>query len=545
MTDGDVLYFNYTVLTLSSVPVPSNWTYFAFSNSSSNATTVKSGTVKVSVTSEVLPEVNIIVPENKTYGASFVTDIETTGNYESCWYSLDGGNNVPYTCNTGFRLTFDTEGSHTLFAYANDSKNNIASDNVTFYVEPWTAFYAAYDRLPNITFASSDWVTGSITKFNISGVPSANLIMMGSANLKKLDKPGQTVTVWARVLVDGSIKSTQKLRTVSNTIEGSVSFKPVSFSVNASEHNLTIQYKREGVGLVSVNDIDFSLGQFNTIDGGVVEGYLNESEVSFNSTGFSSIYNFSLLNLDTPNSSVYLTVVHTDSADSAGNSSYYIDNLNDGSSSYSLRYIKNDNDIGSLVTTWIDDNVNGQANYSLMASQTDTDVTTNFTLIYFLLDNNNTRMINSNYSTNSSSNVTNVLTLPAGTHLLSSASLTMQAGNQTFLTFTASAGSGSGEQVATFFVNTSYSDCYSKKERELSSNSDIGDATIFLLCDDQSVGQTYEFHAWVTVEPGETLTVYDESLSIFETETKDISTANLPPIANDFVNPINPALLAA
>jgi len=165
-------------------PVPSNWTFYSFATLDWNNTEVNSGTITVSIVSETPPVVNITVPENKTYGASFITNIQTTGSYDSCWYSLDGGTNISYTCNTGFRLNFDTEGSHTLFAYANDSKNNIASDNVTFYVEPWTAFYAAYDRLPNITFASSDWVTGSITKFNISGVPSANLIMMGSANLK-------------------------------------------------------------------------------------------------------------------------------------------------------------------------------------------------------------------------------------------------------------------------------------------------------------------------------------------------------------------------
>ncbi len=77
------------------------------------------------------PTLSLISPENKTY----TTNISLLLNYtvsgeETVWYNLDKGTNITIT---SFRYFNTSEGSHTLYLYANNTLGE-TSRNVTFFV---------------------------------------------------------------------------------------------------------------------------------------------------------------------------------------------------------------------------------------------------------------------------------------------------------------------------------------------------------------------------------------------------------------------------
>jgi len=77
--------------------------------------------------------ISLISPKNGTYlvNDSIPLNYSTTGGIEKVWYSLDSGNNVTITSPIVFNAS---EGSHTLYVYANNSFGNTVSENVIFSV---------------------------------------------------------------------------------------------------------------------------------------------------------------------------------------------------------------------------------------------------------------------------------------------------------------------------------------------------------------------------------------------------------------------------
>ena len=82
------------------------------------------------------PTLIILVPQNETYDSSKVeinlTATDSSG-ISAYWYSLDGGGNVTFNPNSSFfNLGFEAE--HTAIFYVNDTLNNLAVQNVKFFV---------------------------------------------------------------------------------------------------------------------------------------------------------------------------------------------------------------------------------------------------------------------------------------------------------------------------------------------------------------------------------------------------------------------------
>ena len=83
------------------------------------------------------PSVSIIHPQAKTYGINESLPLNfsiSDTNLESCWYSVDSGDNSTLggCSNSTFNVTGD--GNHNLNLYANDSFGNVNSDSVAFSV---------------------------------------------------------------------------------------------------------------------------------------------------------------------------------------------------------------------------------------------------------------------------------------------------------------------------------------------------------------------------------------------------------------------------
>jgi hypothetical protein len=110
------------------------------------------------------PQITIITPENTTYNTqnNLQLNYTVTDNVavDSCWYSLDNGDNIslPSCANTTFNVTSD--GSHNIRIYANDTSSNENSTIVYFSVDstPPTILEIS---VTNITTSSAivNWLT--------------------------------------------------------------------------------------------------------------------------------------------------------------------------------------------------------------------------------------------------------------------------------------------------------------------------------------------------------------------------------------------------
>jgi hypothetical protein len=88
------------------------------------------------VVDAVSPIVTIIYPANTTYTSSVVYLNSTVSdtNLQACWYSLDGGKNTTFSCNTNVTGLNVGSGSHTWRVFANDSYGNNGTASVVFNV---------------------------------------------------------------------------------------------------------------------------------------------------------------------------------------------------------------------------------------------------------------------------------------------------------------------------------------------------------------------------------------------------------------------------
>lgn len=90
----------------------------------------------------IYPTINILSPKNQTY----LTNESLLLNYSSnnanqIWYNLDNSENITITSQISFNAS---QGAHTLFIYANNSKG-LATDNITFIANS-TKFIILYEK---------------------------------------------------------------------------------------------------------------------------------------------------------------------------------------------------------------------------------------------------------------------------------------------------------------------------------------------------------------------------------------------------------------
>ncbi len=90
-----------------------------------------------------LPILSILSPQNKTYltNQSLLFSFIKTGE-QAAWYNLDNSANITVTSSLYFNTS---EGSHTIYLYANNSEGATASKNVTFSVNT-TKFVILYEE---------------------------------------------------------------------------------------------------------------------------------------------------------------------------------------------------------------------------------------------------------------------------------------------------------------------------------------------------------------------------------------------------------------
>jgi len=103
-----------------------------------NENQTETRTIELSANSP--PSLSLLSPQNgNTYGYNESLQLnysvsDSDNNLDSCWYAIDGNSNT--TLNNCQNSTFNiSEGSHTLNIYANDTNNEISSDQASFTIQ--------------------------------------------------------------------------------------------------------------------------------------------------------------------------------------------------------------------------------------------------------------------------------------------------------------------------------------------------------------------------------------------------------------------------
>jgi hypothetical protein len=120
---------------------------------------------------KTLPVITVYSPQNKTYGYADIdlnfSVLDSLSGVDSCWYSLDSGEDVELPYCYGAELYNLGEGPHEVIVYANDTAGNVGSEQVNFRVDAMVIGIEAVspqatvvkDELFNVTLNVSCWNT--------------------------------------------------------------------------------------------------------------------------------------------------------------------------------------------------------------------------------------------------------------------------------------------------------------------------------------------------------------------------------------------------
>jgi len=399
-----------------------------------------------------------------------------------------------------------------------------------------TSFYGVKLNESDFSFSSATYVKGIEVGFNTSE-QNLNLEFMSSMNVYKQSGIG-TSEIWVNLTVDGRQILEERLTTVTGffgiiTDETSTGTRPVMFNVSNGEHNLTVHFRRTGFGAINVNDIDMSIGEFETTQKKNVSGQLTDMSASFSNAALAEVYRVQINKTVVSPSYIGSKFTMNASAATTVACRFFCPSVN-ASSPFFVRYLSGAADVGSVGLNAIKTCESGTHNLTLEClSSTGAAVDITGTIIDFELRDNSYNFVNNFEAMNNQTNYTTTKSYNAGTHTLVNGSLAMQNGTSVFLSATASFKSTTGAQTPTIFINSTTvpaGSCYTKKERYLSDNNDVGNVFIYYICSGLTPGNTYNFSLWLTVPAGETVQVLDEGLSGFETTPFDITTKNIAPL---------------
>lgn len=126
-------------------------------------------TTSLSITVDAnAPDLFIIHPQNTTYRTNTSLPLnysvsDKVSDIDAIWYNLDRGNNISLIGNTTFNTS---EGSHTLYLFANDTKGYLNnSESVTFFVNTTNNPPTLIQNIPNLTWNEDTSTTLNLTQY--------------------------------------------------------------------------------------------------------------------------------------------------------------------------------------------------------------------------------------------------------------------------------------------------------------------------------------------------------------------------------------------
>ncbi|RLJ03949.1 MAG: hypothetical protein DRP14_04210, partial [Candidatus Aenigmatarchaeota archaeon] len=118
-----------------------------------------------------MPSITIQSPENINYTVTYVdlnyTVTDSGSGVDSCWYSLDSGDNISLPNCQNITLTDLNDGNHFIVVYANDSVGNIGQSSVNFTISTLDLYIIKiFD--PNLLVAYEKEQVNTTTKLKIN-----------------------------------------------------------------------------------------------------------------------------------------------------------------------------------------------------------------------------------------------------------------------------------------------------------------------------------------------------------------------------------------
>jgi hypothetical protein len=227
--------FNETNFTVN-LPYEGNfsWNCHAFDAVSNNSFAPENWTLTLDVT---FPQISIISPENRNYNtANILVDISAFG-ADNVWF-FNGTANETYT---GSVYRAFSQGSNTVYAYANDSAGNVNSSSATFFVD------SVYPLI-SITYPQAITYTSIITALNYT------LTEINPANCWYSLNNGITNTstsCTANITGLTSTEGSNIWKVYANDTAGNINSSAVTFIVDTTAPVITIVNPTNGATLSS------------------------------------------------------------------------------------------------------------------------------------------------------------------------------------------------------------------------------------------------------------------------------------------------------
>ena len=211
------------------------------------------------------PVINLIIPEAKTYGYNVSIplnfSISDASGISSCWYNLNNGENITIAgCqNSTFNVS---DGSYTLYLYANDSLGNSAEKNVSFSV--LTTAPAINLIFPKLNYLNYQQI---YFNYSISGVSVSYCELWGNwTGVWHLNQTNSMITQENNFFILNLTEGNYNWGIVCNDSQNRFSNVNSSFSIDTSSPMISIT-EPNSAGTYYINqdiNLNFIASDFNT-----------------------------------------------------------------------------------------------------------------------------------------------------------------------------------------------------------------------------------------------------------------------------------------
>lgn len=446
---------------------------------------------------------------------------ELSADEMSCYYA----NAVGSASDCNYTFIADQRNTYNFTSYMIDSVGNTNVSEAPIFSSNTenASLQSVRFEIDDFNFSSTDYIEGVLASFTTLA-DDQHWTIFDSMDTVKLSGGGTRI-LSIRMLYDDVVIGEEEVRTFSGNNEfGTSGLRPVQIITGpVGVHNISVQFKMSGPGLVEISNVDIVAVKdrvFGTNNS--VRHNVTQVDVSFTAVDeFDKIFNWTM---EKPIASGTFLVMKWSlfkTLNDDANVTFQSDGGGEDDSPFFERYLEDNNAIGSMGMAYIDGDEEVGHNHSIIARQSDVGATVSINGSIFETDlrDNQSTLINSFQISRPETNITNVTAIPAGTFNILNQTVTMWSGTAYMTSAYASFSSSSGAFTPTFRINSTNStltQCNSTKRRTLMDDLDVGNTYMWMVCQNMTVGQSYELSFWVDVPAGETLLLKDESFGGFE-----------------------------
>lgn len=193
---------------------------------------------------------------------NFTVNTSTVGPpLSTCWYNVDGGVNVTYTCNITQNLSTSAlaHGIHNITAYANDTLGGVNSGLFIFYVDRFPPVILVNRPLNNSVQPNNVVLLNTTVTDNLTSVSSCwfNLNNQGNttyncSTVQVLANSGTNIVIFYANDTVGNLNSTTILFNTNASIYCTYEYQQVLTNITLTGENKVVSYKDEPYGLNGV-----------------------------------------------------------------------------------------------------------------------------------------------------------------------------------------------------------------------------------------------------------------------------------------------------